>query len=77
MRSDTYPTWTAFLDVTKTKLPVLFRVVNPLQKAFLLFLFGNIQKKFQDDGTILSEVFFETINLFEPPAPKFFIDLIQ
>jgi len=53
----------AFMQVTGRKLPVLVRIVDPLQQAPGLFCFGQMQEDLDDDDAVFMHILFKIAQL--------------
>ena len=56
-------------DVPHRELPVFGRLLQPLQKALALFLFGDVEKEFQDHGAVARQIALHRGNVLEAFAP--------
>ena len=49
----------SLMNVRKTQLPVLLRIIDACQKPLTLFILGKVQKDFHDVGAVSFKVLFE------------------
>src|SRR5262245_22427467 len=60
------------VDIGGRKLPVLFRIVEPLHEAILLFFARHVEKEFEDDSPLADKVVLEMCNVGKPLVPDAF-----
>ena len=65
----------ALLEVVGVKFPVFGGVVEAGLQAPGLFLFGDMQEKFQDHGAVVGQQRFEIINVLVAALPDFLVNL--
>src|SRR5450755_3672926 len=62
----------ALLDVVHRKLPILLRILQPLQKSFLLFFLRDVKKELPNHRAVPRQIAFERINVLVPLGPNVF-----
>ena len=59
----------AFAHVTRSKLPVLLRLVEPLEKSLSLLLARHVQEELADDSPVAGQVALEVADVLEALVP--------
>ena len=60
----------SFGDIGRRELPVLLRVLEPLDQPLALLLFGDVQEKLEDQGAVAAEVVLKRIDIRETVGPE-------